>query len=169
MLFSCWRLYSQHTGRWAMTQGCRLHDTLYLWVPCVLFNCLTVYLCHPTHNMAYFIDTREDFCFNKTNYHHINLLSTFSLWAQGNWSFFGQHLAIPKSSCHKQWPQSMLIRAGLLPEELAQLSGPARCWPSHSRVGATKAPPTCVFWQSVCMDPIWNSMGTTCLYSKYLQ
>lgn len=48
-----------------MTQGCRLHDTLYLWVPCVLSNCLTVYFCHPTHNMAHFIETREDFCFNK--------------------------------------------------------------------------------------------------------
>lgn len=87
-------------------------------------------------------------------------LSPTSMWrALWAWHFFGQQDSICKSCCHKCKLSSMLMRAGLVPEEVAQLFGAARCWPSRSRVTISMPLPTCVFWQSDCMEPIWNTLG----------
>lgn len=63
----------------------------------------------------------------------------------------------------------MLIRSGRDRTKVAQLCRPARCCPFPSRVKTNKALPTCGFWQSDCMELIWNSMESSCVNNKHSQ
>lgn len=74
-------------------------------------------------------------------------------------NFIDLHDTIGKSSCDKEHLSCMLIRAELVPEG-AHWNSKAL---TFSQQGGDQRGPANMCILTICMDPIWNTMGTSCV------